>query len=292
MVKIVRLNLLCQTLVICLYFTTFNNASRRVDSYSSISPSQETNYEVFDDDRRSDERSSIDLDTDMSKSGLVLGKDRVLVQFNLDLRWLYLLVTDREEWYNLGQTIKLYFFSILDRFNREKIMKREMLYILSDIRFRNDKCVLKAFSGSFEDSLQYSYDNAKLLVVYVEDGNAEFPTQFCSTFRKSLSDEKLSNLINNNFVLYVTTTTASSLTKRIYKHFGKIPKFPILLVFTPFNTFPENNPFDQVDPSNQTQLNRKKRKIDMNQLESSLFASITYPPAELTGDHIVRLLQR
>ena len=243
----------------------------------------------------------------MYTGSIVLGKDRVLVQFNMDLRWLYLLLTDKNQWSTLwSKTIQFLQTNIFHKFSKRKILKNEMLYIVSDIRFKNPNSAspIKCFYGNIDELIDYSKKHKKLILLYMEDGSAEFPSTFSTSFRSALSHTHVSHLINQHFLFYAVTTRAHYYFKKLYQIYSKLYKFPILLVISPnkepdddeedlfFNSNDDNDNKSKLKPNTKIKIKTRTLLEICDYMENNLFAAILLPPPELNGDNILHFLHR
>jgi len=274
--------------------------NERYDSYIKDSNG------LYSDERISSSSSPLDDSDSSSKNGLILGKDRVLLQLNMDLKWLFLLLTDNTQWQHLGDSISSTFIGLFDVFRSSKIMHKEVMNLISDIRFRNPRSHLRTFQGTLNQAIQHGYETGKLVVFYIEDNRSEYPSVFGSNFRKCLADERISTALNEDFIFYAATTHSHKHFKQIYQLYGKLPKFPILLVVSPYDvcaaakisvTIGSNIKrgfFSFLRRHKLSSFGFRRRplslQLNLSELEKHVCAGLAVPMAELTGDGVFQFL--
>lgn len=263
-------------------------------------------YDSFMQESNMDDRASLDVESDSSKNGLILGKDRVLLQLNMDLKWLFLLLTDSTQWKLVGERISSTLLGLFDGFHSSKTMHQEVVNVISDIRFRNPRSTIRTFQGTLNQAIQHGYETGKLVVFYIEDNRSEYPSVFGSNFRKCLADDRIGSALNEDFIFYAATTHSHKYFKQIYQLYGKLPKFPILLVVTPYDvkaaarvsvTIGSNvkRGFFSFLRRHKLPLSGFRRiplaqQLNLVELEKHVCAALAVPLAELTGDSVFQFL--
>jgi hypothetical protein len=193
-----------------------------------------------------------DFDDDLGHSDLILGKDRILLQFNIDLKSLFRKVLNRNQWILAwNHLIDLFANLQLLKSQRRKVFKRNAISILSDIRSRksNDNIFdssynifstssnkLTSFLGTIDDCLVYAMKRKKFIVLYVEDNHVDYPTKASVLYRKALSDLNLAQYMNDNNIFYITTTKHRD-TKLMFQKLNineKDIEYPLFAIINPF----------------------------------------------------------
>ena len=282
--------------------SSYNNYDNNNQYISNTHTQYNTNNNQIDPDSNNDNNNQ-EENIESTQLGMVLGKDRVLLQFNLDLKWLYLLIINKQKWLQLRDNILSFFTNIYETIDQKKRYNKDILNILSDIRFRNDKCLLKVYNiPSLIECVNYAYNKPKLILLYIEDNYSSMPSQYASLFRRCLSHTKLSEYINDNYILTVATVYSHSIYKKLYQQYSKLAKFPILLVIEPYDIYSTpttttsgtgggasgstsptvsfHNIFSQTRP----------KTLDYTQLEGSVVGVLAVPTGDMRSDHIYQFL--
>ena len=209
---------------------------------------------------------------DVGKSQIVLGKDRLLIQGNLDLKWLYAKVTKDIDW---NQLISNMFENLAAIFDSRRHFKNILIRILSDIRMRCNESKLKCFLGTIQDAARYAQKTKRLVVIYIEDGDYRSPSPSSSFFRTALSDPAIGSLLNDEFVFFAGSTRHGS-TKKIARDLNarKYVDFPLFAVVNPNSIFDESSNLTNPDAT------------------PELLTKLKLPQAEIASGKIARFLQR
>ena len=282
--------------------SSYKNDNDNNNQYISSTHTQYTNNNQIDPDNNDNNNREENIES--TQLGMVLGKDRVLLQFNLDLKWLYLLIINKQKWLQLRDNILSFFNNIYESIDQKKRYNKDILSILSDIRFRNDKCLLKVYNmPSLIECINYAYNKPKLVLLYIEDNYSNMPSQYASLFRRCLSHTKLAEYINDNYILTIATVYSHSVYKKLYQQYSKLAKFPILLVIEPYDIYStttttaatgtgvgaSGSTSPTVSFHNIFGLTRPKT-LDYAQLEGSVVGVLAVPTVDMRSDHIYQFL--
>ena len=279
---------------------SYNNNDYDNQYISNTHTQHNTNNNQINADNNND-NSNQEENIESTQIGMVLGKDRVLLQFNLDLKWLYLLIINKQKWLQLRDNILSFCNNIYESIDQKKRYNKGILNILSDIRFRNDKCLLKVYNmPSLIECINYAYNKPKLILLYIEDNYSNMPSQYASLFRRCLSHTKLSEYINDNYILTIATVYSHSVYKKLYQQYSKLAKFPILLVIEPYDIYSTTiTAGTGGGASGSTSPNVSFHKIfgqtrpkalDYTQLEGSVVGVLAVPMGDMRSDHIYQFL--
>jgi hypothetical protein len=162
---------------------------------------------------------------------MLLGKDRELLSFSIDLKWLWSKIVDLETWSDI-------FAKVIDKFNpntlkneSDKEAKNINLKILSGIRKLSKYSALKIFKGTLDQAQAYCMLKSRFMVLYVEDASDWNLNLIC---RKTLADNSVGHIINDQFVLYCGNTKHQA-TLKFSKSLGAktFPYFAIIHIPIP-----------------------------------------------------------
>ena len=282
--------------------SSYNNNYDNNNQYISNTHTQHnTNNNQIDTGNNNDNNNQ-EENIESTQLGMVLGKDRVLLQFNLDLKWLYLLIINKQKWLQLRDNILSFFTNIYETIDQKKRYNKDILNILSDIRFRNDKCLLKVYNiPSLVECINYAYNKPKLILLYIEDNYSSMPSQYASLFRRCLSHTKLSEYINDNYILTIATVYSHSIYKKLYQQYSKLAKFPILLVIEPYDIYSTTTTTagtgDMASGSMSSTVSflnifgqTRPKALDYAQLEGSVVGVLAVPAVDMRSDHMYQFL--
>lgn len=181
---------------------------------------------------RSFDNDGDELGVSSDQSGFIFGKDRVLVQFNVDLKKVFTSLFDSDKWNRFwGSAIRLIRFHIDSKFQ----FRKNAVEIVSDIRERNVGSKLKCFVGTIDEAYLFAKSNQRLIVVYIEGGDTRFPSSSSAICRSALSDPLVGNILNDEYVFYASTiqhAATRNITESLFGRFDRndFPKFAILKV--------------------------------------------------------------
>ena len=143
-------------------------------------------------------RNNYERSPDPRNPELYLGKDRELVHFSVDLKWIWMKLMDKQTYINfLSSTWKMMtsLTGLVDS-NSSQDVKDIAIDILSYMRSINPDTPIKLFHGSISRAQSYAVTTNRLLLVYIEDGRSKAPSKISMQFRHALADTNLGRLIN------------------------------------------------------------------------------------------------
>lgn len=158
---------------------------------------------------------------------LVMGKDRELFSFSVDLKWLFSRIIDPAFWVSIIRKVenKLSPFKTGPAHDFEA---REIrLEIYSCIRRLSSSSIIKVFSGTLREAQEYCVMKNRFLILYIED-KMDKQNIIC---RKNLANNSIGGVVNDRFVFYVGSARHHA-TLRFAKSIGakSFPYFAILHV--------------------------------------------------------------
>ena len=133
---------------------------------------------------------------------LVLGKDRELVHFAIDLKWVWRKVTDKMTYINFMKASWRKMKSIAGVNDSSQEFKDVAVDILQYIRSVNVESSLKLFLGNIELAEWHATITQRFILVYIEDGTSRSPSSGSIQYRRALSDNSLGELINEKVFTY------------------------------------------------------------------------------------------
>lgn len=151
---------------------------------------------------------------------LYLGKDRELVHFSVDLRWIWLKLTDKHTYINFLKSTWNAITSIYTLADGSNEVKDSVIDIMYYIRSINDKSPLKFFHGSLSRAEWLATTTGRFLLVYIEEGSSKTPSITSLQYRHALADTNLGQFINEQFIFYAGTTqhrSTNNLAKALIK---------------------------------------------------------------------------
>lgn len=126
-----------------------------------------------------------------------LGKDRELIHFSVDLKWVWNKISDKMTYLtfirNIYDSIKD-FAGIVD--SKEEF-KGIAIDLLHDIRLINPSSHLKLILGDIKTAEWLAKKMNRIILIYIEDGDVNSPSDVSMQYRKVLSDPVLGDFINN-----------------------------------------------------------------------------------------------
>lgn len=133
---------------------------------------------------------------------LVLGKDRELVHFAIDLKWVWKKVTDKMTYINFMKASWRKMKSIAGVTSSGQEFKNIAVDILHYIRSVNVGSTLKLFLGDIELAEWLATTTQRFILVYIEDGTSRLPSSESIQYRRVLSDNSLGDFINDKVFTY------------------------------------------------------------------------------------------
>lgn len=130
---------------------------------------------------------------------LTMGKDRELFSFSLDLKWLFSKVIDPACWVSTIATLGSQISPFKTGPEYEYQAKENSLEIYSYIRRLSRSSFVKVFGGTLREAQEYCVMKNRFLVLYIED-KVDEENMIC---RKTLADNIIGSVVNDQFVLYV-----------------------------------------------------------------------------------------
>ena len=143
-------------------------------------------------------RNNYERSPDSTNPEFYLGKDRELVHFTVDLKWIWMKLMDKQTYINfLSSTWKMVtsLTGLVDG-NSSQDLKEIAVDILSYMRSVNPDTPIKLFHGSISRAKTYAATTNRLLLVYVEVGRSKTPSRNSIQFRQALADADLGRFIN------------------------------------------------------------------------------------------------
>ena len=137
---------------------------------------------------------------------LVLGKDRELVHFAIDLRWVWKKVTDKMTYINFMKASWKKMKSLAGVTNSSQEFKDVAVDILQFIRSLNIESTLKLFLGNIELAEWLATTTQRFILVYIEDGTSRSPSSGSMQYRRALSDSSLGEFINEKVYNHYSLT--------------------------------------------------------------------------------------
>ena len=150
-----------------------------------------------------------------------LGKDRELVHFAVDLRWIWEQLTDMDTYMNIVRGAWRALSNLTGLVNGGNGADTTAIDILSYIRAADPMSKLKMFHGANMSRAEwFAAATGRLLLVYVEDGSSSKPSAASVRYRNALSDPGLGAFINDK-VREVVFCSASS-PSRSFAHVASV----------------------------------------------------------------------
>ena len=128
---------------------------------------------------------------------LVLGKDRELVHFSVDLKWVWGKLTDKLTYINFMRSSWRGIRDLLGVVDSGKEFKEIAIGILQHIRSINSESPLRLFQGDVKLAEWLSMTTGRFILVYIEEGNTKSPSISSVQYRYALSDSVLGKYIND-----------------------------------------------------------------------------------------------
>jgi len=174
---------------------------------------------------------SEDLESDQTtvhynpRNDIVLGKDRELFSFSIDVKWLLSSISNPKFWIDILRKISGKCNSFLQNSHDDFIASNNSMRILSGIRKLSKASIVKVFKGDLQQAQAYSILKSRFMVLYVEDSDDWSQNLIC---RKTLADNTVGNAMNDNFILYASSSQHSP-TFKFAKLLGA-KSFPYLAI--------------------------------------------------------------
>lgn len=128
---------------------------------------------------------------------LILGKDRELVHFSVDLKWVWAKLTDKSTYIDFMRSSWRGVRDLAGVVDSEKEFKVIAIEILRDIRSTNSGSCIKLFQGNMKLAEWLATNTGRFILIYVEDGNVKSPSPTSVKYRHSLGDSLLGKFIND-----------------------------------------------------------------------------------------------
>ena len=140
---------------------------------------------------------------------LVLGKDRELVHFSVDLKWVWSKMTNKLTYIDFMRSSWKGIRYLAGLEDSDKLFKEIAVDMLQHIRSINDESSLKLFQGNIKLAEWLSMNTGRLILIYIEDGSAKSPTSNSIQYRIALSDSLLGKFINQEVHTCMTSLSSS-----------------------------------------------------------------------------------
>jgi hypothetical protein len=127
---------------------------------------------------------------------LVLGKDRELIHFAIDLKWVWTKLTDKFTYINFLKSSWRGVKNFAGMTNGGKEFRDIAIDILSFIRSLNPESTVKLFQGNIKMAEWLATHTDRLILLYIEEGNSKSPSTDSMQYRRTLSDPLLGDFIN------------------------------------------------------------------------------------------------
>jgi hypothetical protein len=129
---------------------------------------------------------------------LILGKDRELLYFSIDLKWVLERLTDKHTYVNILKGAWRSLSRLWGTFDGANDFKDAAVDILQYVRSINPDSPVKLFqSSSLKRAEWLALATERLLLVYIEDGSTKSPSLDSIKCRRALSNQFLGHLIND-----------------------------------------------------------------------------------------------
>jgi len=189
--------------------------------------------DIFDSEKRTD---------------FVVGKDRELLHFSIDLKWLFEKLGDKATW------MRLLDFSIQSILRLSHVYEAEHQYRLQaaklyrQIQLMNPaNCSIRVFQGSMTDAQHFSLLKDRFILLYCEEEVADVvPSMETILARKALASSRVGGLVNDQFIFmsafhrHPYAKYASSLIESFRTK--KPLKYPYFVVLAPKEPAIDRNP--------------------------------------------------
>jgi hypothetical protein len=146
---------------------------------------------------------NIDESRNRPNRELVLGKDRELIHFAIDLKWVWTKLTDKFTYVNFLKSSWRGVKNLAGMTNGGKEFRDIAIDILSFIRSLNPESTVKLFQGNIKMAEWLATHTDKLILMYIEEGYSKSPSIESMQYRRTLSDPSLGDFINEK-VSYFT----------------------------------------------------------------------------------------
>ena len=169
-----------------------------------------------------------------SNRELVLGKDRELVHFSVDLMLVWSKLTDKSTYIDFMRSSWRGIRNFAGVVDSENEFKAIAIEILRDIRLTNSGSCIKLFQGNMKLAEWLATNTGRFVLIYIEDGNIKTPSSSSVKYRYSLGDSNLGKYINDevHFAYFKSIIYYSSIL------FGPLqlrPNLPIVCILLRIN---------------------------------------------------------
>ena len=132
-----------------------------------------------------------------SNRELVLGKDRELVHFSVDLKWVWSKLTDKSTYIDFMRSSWREIRNLAGVVDSGCEFKAIAIEILRDIRLTNSGSCIKLFQGNMKLAEWLATNTGRFILIYIEDGDVKMPSPSSIKYRHSLGDSNLGKYIND-----------------------------------------------------------------------------------------------
>jgi hypothetical protein len=128
---------------------------------------------------------------------LVLGKDRELVHLSVDLKWVWKKLTNKSTYINILKTSWREMKNLIGVKDSSNQFKESAIEMLCYIRSISPESQIRLFQENIKAAEWLALNTGRFVLVYIEDGNAKFPSIDSMHYRNALSFPPLGNFIND-----------------------------------------------------------------------------------------------
>lgn len=147
---------------------------------------------------------------------LVLGKDRELIHFAIDLKWVWGIITDKQTYINFVKSSWRGIRNLAGVTNGGKEFRDIAVEILHYIRSVNHESTVKLFLGSIKMAEWLAANTERLVLVYIEDVSTKSNFECCMNYRRALSDPLLGDFINDKVQKIFSSSDFSASALKLY----------------------------------------------------------------------------
>jgi len=201
--------------------------------------------DVFDSDKRTD---------------FVVGKDRELLHFSIDLKWLFEKLCDKATWMEILDYTVQSFLRLSHGYETEFQYRLQATKMYKQLQAANTaNCSVRVFQSSLADAQHLSIIKDRFILFYCEEELADvIPSMDTILARKALASSRVGNFINDQYIFmtgyhrhpyakYISTLIESTRTK-------KPVKYPYFVILAPKESMLSNDPSKPVKYSRRLQL--------------------------------------
>jgi hypothetical protein len=128
---------------------------------------------------------------------LVLGKDRELVYFSVDLKWVWSKLIDKKTYVDCLRCAWGGIKDLAGVVDSSQEFKEIAIELLQYIRSIDSESPIKLFAGNIKQAELLAVNTGRLILIYIEDGNVDSPSLKSMECRNCLSSQVLGKLIND-----------------------------------------------------------------------------------------------